>query len=666
LACACGTRTIELPELGDAKSLLLLLEDLTRVEAHDLEAPNRRVPAAGAGALTLLLYDESLVSLGLPEGTLVRHDAEDGRPLPVPARAFTGDLSGEWEASLADQSALFRSFRIAPEPPAQCAARSGCYPDAADRHCVRPCPLPAPPEPPLTPRAPVLVPCPAGWAEVDRASVTLCEPRPGEPELPACASGTHPFLGGACRAIGPPCAADGWPSPPSGRPVIWIRAGASGSGTRDDPIGTIAGAIAASARETVLAVAAGRYPEPVPLLDRELLGACASEVIVEGDVTAGAATIRALTIEGALRVSGSLSLEEAAVTGGIDVDPGASLDARAVVSFVRADAGAAVTITGSVLDAPIAATFMSATATITGTLLAGETLAIGGRLHLAEDELLRRGGAALTSSAAAFVSAEQIVVRGSGRGTAIHSSAGLRLQRAALLLGGSEGNAVSSSAGFVVVDRALIEDVKESALSVERTNLLVFGSRIRGVKRALSAREGAEIHVDTSIVEETTDYAFRIDGEVARPGETYQLEDLELFRTQGGARILRPQIGRLTRVAMIELSGPGIFAEGVPNVVVEDLSLDGVTLACAPAAADCGALAASGGTLDVDRFQIMGIGAPGAAAVRLTAEAAAMLKNGRILHTPVGIAAFGARDARDLLRAVVFEDVGAPCDPCGE
>jgi hypothetical protein len=647
LFAACGRKTIELPALGDAASVVLLQENRELVEAHDLSLPNRRVAADDEDMLTLLLYREPLAALGLSEGALVHHDGEGGRALPDPDRAFAAEISGEWNETLADQSPLFRSFRLAPEPPAQCVARGGCYP-AEELDCVRPCPAPAPPQAPRLPPAPMLLPCPAGWAEVDLDGVAICEPRPGQPETASCAAGTHPFLGGACRALTAPCAADGWPVPPPGRTVVWIRAGANGAGTRDDPVGTIDDAIAIAPPGAVLAVAAGRHVADVSLSDRELLGACADS-IVEGEIDVAAGAIRALTIEGTMRVSGSLVLEEVATTG-VSVDSGGFLDARGIVSSVRADA-ARITIAGSVLDALV---LTAASATVADTLLLGETRAMGGRLVLQGSELR-----ALTSSAGAEVFGEQVVIRG-GTGTAILSEGHLTIRRAFIRAG--EGNAISSSAGVVVADQILIEG-GESGFSVERTNLLVTGSRIRGGTRALSAREGAEIHVDTTIVEDTSDYAFRIDGEVPRPGETYQLEDLELRGTRGGVRVLRPQIGRLSRVSMRELRGPAVYAEGTVDVVVEDLSIEAIVLACDPAASECGAVAGSGGMLDLDRFSISDADA---AAVRLSAEAGAELTNGRIVRAPAGIAAFGARDPRGLLRAVIFEEVAAPCAPCGE
>jgi hypothetical protein len=696
LLTACGRQTIELPDLRDARSVVLLIEAPRRVEAHDFALPNRRVPVDGAGELTLLAYEEGLAAIGLREGSVDAFEGEDARRLPYPDRALRSSVSDDWRATAATESELFRSFRFAPEAPADCLARGGCYPSKDDRACARPCPQPIAPEAPRLPALPlpVLTPCPAGWVEVER-SVTVCEPRFGEPVEPSCPSGGHPFLGGPCRAIGPPCPADGWPVPGAGT-VVWVRAGASGSGTRADPFGTIDAGLAASPPGGVVAIARGRYIENV-LLDRgrTLLGACAADTIVEGAITGADGSLRSLTIEGDVRATGHLVIGESSLRAGLEVAEGAEVDGDTVVVAGSAQAiavapNARVELRGSVIDAQVAGSFESATATLADTLVSGELRVAAGRLSLESVELHRGGGPALTSSASARIEARDVIVRGSGIGPAFESRAAtliltrtvvagpmllvenevggtLELAHVAHFASGYAGNSISSSAGALTARQLLIEGVTESAFSVEETNVLVSASTIRGTGRAVTAREGAVIRVEKSVVEDAVDYAFRIDGPIDGPGEAYRLEDVEVRRAAGGIRLLRDDPGRISRVALVELTGPAIFAEGgsaAPDTRIDNLSITGTRLTCDAAADDCAAVALAGGTIRIDRFRI---GDVAGAAIRAAAESSVELSNGVIAGAAVGLAVFGSgRDPRDLLRTITFEDVPSPCAPCGE
>ncbi len=160
---------------------------------------------------------------------------------------------------------------------------------------------------PAEPAPPVFTPCPDGWSERVIDDLVVCEPYPdgrrdcdvGEVHLPG-----EP----GCARIGSACPADGFPaSLPEAPDVRFVRAGARGTGTRSAPYGAIGEALAAVALEGLVVVAPGTYREDLVLTRPvTLLGACASETVVEGrgsevaviGVEGAFSTVRDLTVRG--------------------------------------------------------------------------------------------------------------------------------------------------------------------------------------------------------------------------------------------------------------------------------------------------------------------------------------------------------------------------------
>ncbi len=125
-----------------------------------------------------------------------------------------------------------------------------------------------------------MAPCPDGWQELTDPvdGVVLCEPWPagGRQDCPV---GEAHFPGTeGCAPLGAPCPAGDWPEDlSSGVRVLYVRPGASGTGTMASPFGSVDAAYAAAFPGDVIALAKGTHRR-VPLgKDIEVVGACAAE-----------------------------------------------------------------------------------------------------------------------------------------------------------------------------------------------------------------------------------------------------------------------------------------------------------------------------------------------------------------------------------------------------
>lgn len=694
-ATACR-ETIGLPDLGAAESVLLVLEGAApEVIAHDLAAAPRRVDTGESGQLTLLAYERPLAELGLVAGRVAPYTGEDGEPLPAPVRAFTrGEGAAAWAETPAAESAAFRSFRRAPAPAALCAGLGGCYPNPAALACVVPCPQPEPPAAPVIGASPGprLTPCPEGWIEVERGGVPACDTSHSD----TCPMGQYNFPATGCRGVSPGCSADGWPQLPEGEVALWVREGAGGPGTREDPMGSLDRALTESPPAAVVALARGRYPGSHAVSGgRTVAGGCAGEVVLEGEVTVEDGALRALSVAGRVRVVGPAVLEQVEVTGGPTalhvaaggVLRGAGLAVTAPERALVLDATASASIEGAVLDAPLAALLESSTATIGGATMLGSTTVGGGALDLVESTLRGEGGL-IRGERGARVAGRGIVVirRGASAGAAISlSGATLLLERSRIEVAGDAiaaedasrstledtlllapdgarlGVAVSNRALGIVVARNVRVEGAETAFSVEHTNLLVSASTVLGGGTAVQGGDGAELRVETTRIAGTRGFAIELAGVVNRTGDTYQLADLEITGSAGGLRATRPQIGRISRVSITGVTGAALeLGRGGTGAVVgaEDLAIERT------GSAESGAILVESGVLDVLRVRLRDLGGAG---LILRVGGSAEITHGHIDGAPIGVAAFGPRgDPRALLGGLLLERVAEPCRPCGE
>ena len=180
--------------------------------------------------------------------------------------------------------------------------------------------------------------------------------------------------GRRCQVVGSPCPEGDWAEAlPEGSSVVYVRPGAQGgSGSRDEPFGTIVEALAAAEPAAVIALAKGTYDEAVVVESPVTLwGACVRETIVGSSTPdetaptlrlgAGAVAVGNLTVAGertgieVTRDDGVVQIESVQVRdvsgSGIVVRELSSLEARDLVvrdvAAVSEDDGAVVVRPGA-------------------------------------------------------------------------------------------------------------------------------------------------------------------------------------------------------------------------------------------------------------------------------------------------------------------------------
>jgi len=130
-----------------------------------------------------------------------------------------------------------------------------------------------------------------------------CDPWP-ETGRAVCPAGEAHFPGTpGCALVGPACPADGFPADLPACPALYVSEGATGgTGSRDQPFGTVTEALTAAALGDVVAIGVGTYRERVSLPSGvKVIGACAAGVTIRGaDVGGAAASLRHVTLGGGL------------------------------------------------------------------------------------------------------------------------------------------------------------------------------------------------------------------------------------------------------------------------------------------------------------------------------------------------------------------------------
>jgi hypothetical protein len=169
---------------------------------------------------------------------------------------------------------------------------SGVSPDAGT-----PAPLP-----------PLLTPCPTGWREVaDAHGQVTCDPFPETGYRTDCAFDEAHFPGTpTCARIGTACATDGWPSDlPLDRPIVYVDDDATPGGdgsSHATAFASIGAATAAAPADAIIAVASGRYDEPVSITgSRTLWGACVDGTRLVASTPSPTLSVLALAGSGSAR-----------------------------------------------------------------------------------------------------------------------------------------------------------------------------------------------------------------------------------------------------------------------------------------------------------------------------------------------------------------------------
>lgn len=329
LALACGERhaSLTLPTVDNARTAIVGAG--ARGFVVDLDAPDEAIllDVEEGTVAGVAYYDAPIDALALRAGPIVP-PADDGRPIPEAARYFASEPidgpSAGWQEVDEPPDAL-QTLRLASFDAARCAAGGGCWSDGLA--VCRPDCVPGAVVPPTPPD----ITCPDGWLEttVDD-EVRFCDPMLAS--RPSCGSNERETVDGSCVEVGSTCAADGWPVGPfTGRNVVYVAEGSSGSGSRQSPFGSVRDAVRAATPGTTIAIHTGTYVGGVTLRDDvHLAGACASGV-----------TITATSSTSVLVTGDDVRIDDVAVAGGLDVVGTAS------IAGVRFDAPDAIVVRGA-------------------------------------------------------------------------------------------------------------------------------------------------------------------------------------------------------------------------------------------------------------------------------------------------------------------------------
>lgn len=137
----------------------------------------------------------------------------------------------------------------------------------------------ASPTAPTSPAAPRFA-CASGWRSADDEGTTICEPFSTN-AAPSCAPLEIASVGGPsdCRPA-LPCPSGPWPDTvPAG--AVYVLAGASGDGTRDHPVGTLAQGVSLAGSAGTVVIGEGSYREWLTLDGTvALVGVCPERVSV--------------------------------------------------------------------------------------------------------------------------------------------------------------------------------------------------------------------------------------------------------------------------------------------------------------------------------------------------------------------------------------------------
>lgn len=202
---------------------------------------------------------------------------------------------------------------------------------------------------------PVTRPCPSSWTRRDGPAGAFCDPWPAGGR-PRCEGATAIRPGeSACMPIGRACPTSGDFADDLPADALFVRAGATGDGTREAPFGTLAEALANAVAGDTIAIARGALEAvesvSVPIT---LRGACAEETRLTGPLTIdGPVTLEDLSVTSPTR---AIVVQRGGLTArGVLVGDhtGRGIDLRAGINvledvIVRGGTGPTATFDGAV------------------------------------------------------------------------------------------------------------------------------------------------------------------------------------------------------------------------------------------------------------------------------------------------------------------------------
>jgi hypothetical protein len=424
LSACTETRALPLPS-DEASTIVLLAASEGALEATviDPRAPETFVSAREGDRLYALIYAAPPDALFLSPGRLELVEPDPAARVLAPADRYleAGDRPRQWTEIVRPDIVDRVALRAVDDR--DCHARDGWLRLDEDASCgggvplgdVRRCvfsPKVSPaavPDPDTVAAIADMTPCPEGWDLEETERAKSCTPAPRL----SCAPGTMQRTGErACSTIGAPCVSK-WPDAVG--VVLYVESGAAGDGSRDDPLGSIAEAIAAAPSGAMIAVAAGVYREPL-VIDRSvsIAGACTEAVIVTATVAIDAVNV----VLRDLRV------------GGVAIDGSAELDGVWIEGSGIETRGPLVARDVLIAGAPAAAIVASAAVDLERVVIDGAQelgLAMRGgqlRFHDLRIEDIRGDATAIDLSGGATVRGDVLSISRSGLGVRFSGASG--------------------------------------------------------------------------------------------------------------------------------------------------------------------------------------------------------------------------------------------------
>jgi hypothetical protein len=496
------------PPGDDVRSAIVVFEsdelDVFALDLGESDPLTRPFAADGDAIITLLYLPHDLTSMRLSPGRIEPSAAPPDRLLPSFLRAYRSNgaevLGWDELEVLPDALAAFRLPGFEVE---ECATLGGCYldPDQAQlEHCTLPCPTdaPLPPMPPEPPLSPSFEPCPPGWMPRTIETVVVCEP-----SASLCPAGMY-------------------------------REDLPAGAIRVDTGQSLAAAIANASGGDVIALSKGTHAGAI--VDRALtiIGACASETIVEAPLDGVGLSVQA-----------SLSLEDLTVRGGL-----AAIEATAGAhSFSRV-----------VLEQSTHGLWM-ASSSLTGRDLTVRDVEWGLVLGAAEASLERvsveRCGSSALEIDSSTVTATDVVVRDASTGISLGDST-LTVARAAFF---DMFRVAVSAFGRSRLDADDLAIARSTAPGYSYGLVLQGTTQAEVARFAASDIDGEGIHATHDVVATIDDVRIERDG--ATPSS---------LGTQCGFNVFGKAHVTTNRVHLEALHRQGICSYAESDVIVRDLT----------------------------------------------------------------------------------------------
>ncbi len=574
---------------------------------------------------------------------------------------------------------------------------------------------------PATPLSPSLLPCSTGWRVVDVDGTSACEPWPETGHVLDCPPGEAHLVGTpGCAPLTTPCAADGWPTDlPTDRPIVFVDddAPAGGDGrTRATAWRTIGGALASSAPNAVIAVAAGHYDDATMVVTdtREVRGACAAATIVTTsapgaaavELMGGGCAVRDLTVASperfgiAVHASGVI-IEGVVVTGaravGIAVLSGDATIRSVRIADVRPSTTSGAGERG--IDVERASATLAGVEIVrareTGLFVGGVStrvtateLAIAGTIS-ADDGTLGRGievraGASLMLAQAVIEDVRDMGVTANDPGTTASIEDVVVRRIGPELASGEYGRGLDVELGaHGTVTRVRIDGATEAAVLasgagavLDVTDLVVTDTRARADGRrgrGLDVEDHASVSVTRARVLRSTEMGAFTTGEGALSASDLEIASVASRPLDGtlGAGVWAQQGGSVTLVRalvtgarFVGIASVDHGAVSLADVVVREVTPSTCAAGCADIAGGHAASSHFGSTFQATRFEIGHASVCGVVVGEAHPDGTATgmdLENGVVASVPVGACVqVDGFDTARLHDHVAFVDVDVP------